>query len=141
MLDPITALSIAGNVVQFIDFGLKATSKAREIHRSATGALEENIDLEVVSTDLIAVLKNLEVQAGVTTGTDGLDDLCRRCTEAGNQLLAALTGFKVSGKKSKVKSARKALKSMWGKTRVEEMKKRLEGYRDEMQFHILVSLK
>ena len=46
-MDPITALGIAGNVVQFIDFGLKAVSKAREIHSSSTGALRVNVDLEV----------------------------------------------------------------------------------------------
>jgi hypothetical protein len=40
MLDQITALGVAGNLVQFIDFRLKATSKAGEIHKSAAGTYE-----------------------------------------------------------------------------------------------------
>jgi hypothetical protein len=132
MLDPITALGIAGNIVQFIDFGLKATSKAREIHRSADEALEENVDLEVVTADLVAVTKKLKTPDGGTTGNIGLDDICMRCCEAANDLLSALAGLKLSAQKTRVNSAREALKAIWGKRRVEEMKTRLEGYRDEM---------
>lgn len=141
MLDPITALGIAGNIVQFIEFGIKATSKAREIHRSADGALGENVDLELLTADLAAVTKKLEIPGSRTTGIDGLDDICRRCTEAASELLAALEWMKITGQKSRVKSTRKALKAMWGKRRVEEMKMRLEGYRDDIQFHVLFDLK
>jgi hypothetical protein len=141
MLDPIAALGVAGNIVQFIDFGLKATSKAREIHRSANGALEENDDLEVVIEDIAAVTKKFETLDNAQTGNDGLDTLCELCGKTAHELLTALKGLKTSGQKSRAKSARKALKAMWGKERVEEMKTRLEGYRNELQFHILVSLK
>ena len=139
MLDPITALGVAGNVVQFIDFGLKVTSKAREIYRSVDGALEENVDLEVVTGDLAAITQKLEAHSVATIGRDGLD--CQRCSEAAIELLTALERFKVSGQNSRVKSARKALKAIWGKRRVDEMRTRLEGYRDEIQFHVLVELK
>jgi hypothetical protein len=138
MLDPITALGVAGNVVQFIDFGLKATSKTREIHRSVDGALEENVDLEVVTGDLAAVAQKLATHGAATLGSDGLDDICQRCTGTATELLTALEGFRVSGQKSRVKSVRKALKAIWGKRRVGEMRTRLEGYRDEIQFHVLV---
>jgi hypothetical protein len=141
MLDPITALGVAGNIVQFIDFGLKATSKAREIYRSADGAIQENADLGVVTEDLAAVAKKLETPDKAGMGNDGLDSLCKLCAKAAIELLTALQSLKMSGHKGKVKSARKALKTMWGKKRVEEMKTRLEGYRNELQFHVLVSLK
>jgi len=141
MLDPITALGVAGNVVQFIDFGLNATSKAREIHRSADGALAENVDLEVVTKDLAVVAQKLETRGGATTGSGGLDDICRRCTEAAKELLAALQGFRTSDQRRRVTSVRKALKSILGKRLVDDMKTRLEGFRNEMQFHVLVNMK
>jgi hypothetical protein len=142
MMDPITALGVAGNIVQFIDFGLKATSKAREIHQSTDGALVENVDLEVVVIDLAALAQKLvKTHAGATTSNHGFNDICRRCNEAATELLAAFEGLKVSGHKSKAKSVRQALKIMWGKRRVEEMKTRLDGFRNEMQFHVLVNLK
>jgi len=52
-----------------------------------------------------------------------------------------LYGFKTRGQKSKVQSVRMALKAIWGKKGLEEMRTRLEEFRDELQFHVLVSLK
>jgi hypothetical protein len=141
MLDPITALGIAGNIVQFIDFGLTATSKAGQIHRSTDGALRENIDLEVVTKDLAIIASQLEGSGNATTGSGSLDDICRRCTVAAKELLTALEGLKLPGQKNRMKSARQGLKAIWGKKGVEEMKTRLEGYRNELQFHVLVDLK
>jgi hypothetical protein len=141
MLDPITALGVAGNLVQFIDFGLKATSKAREIHKSAAGTLQENIDIEAIAEDLAAVTKELELSSVTPTSNSNLDDVCVRCKKTAADLLSALKALKVEGERSKVKSVRQALKAILGKKGVEEMKTRLEGFRDEMQFHVLVGLK
>jgi hypothetical protein len=51
-MDPITALSIAGNVVQFISFGSDLFSKGREIYKSTTGTLSTYEQLELLTTDL-----------------------------------------------------------------------------------------
>lgn len=141
MLDPITALGVAGNVIQIIDFSLKVTSKAREIHHSADGALNGNLALEAIATDLTAISAKLEDSRRATTGCNDLDDLCRRVRETAKELLDALQGMKASGQHGRGKSARKALKTIWGQRRVEEMKARLEDYRDEMQLRVLVSLR
>jgi hypothetical protein len=41
-MDPLTALSVAACVVQFVDYGTKLLSKGRELYKSADGALWEN---------------------------------------------------------------------------------------------------
>jgi hypothetical protein len=140
MMDPITALGIAGNIVQFIDFGLKAVSKAREIHSSSTGALLEHVDLKLLTEDIIVVTEKLLVANGRRTGNGSLDMICERCIEAAKELLGALNRMRVH-EKSKWKSVRQALKATWGKTRVEELRKRLEEWKDEVQFHVLVDLR
>lgn len=130
MLNPITALSVAGNIVQFVGFGLKATSKAREIYHSPDGALEAYIHLEVLTEHIAISARKLSANsaAGRTqTVNHGLDNLCALCAKAAQELLTALRCMKVSGAKSKVQSSRKALKILWGKKRVDEMKTRLEG--------------
>jgi hypothetical protein len=141
MMDPITAIGVAGNVIQFLDFGVKAVSKAREIHDSSTGALVEHTEIGVLTEDIARVAVKLAASAGAATGNDSLDSICEQCTIVAKELLDALKEMKADGKKSRIKSARKALKAMWGKKRVEDMKRRLEGYRDEIQFHVLVDLK
>lgn len=49
-VEPRTAVVLARNIFQFIDFGVKATSTAREMNDSATAALKDNIQLEYLST-------------------------------------------------------------------------------------------
>lgn len=51
MLDPFTALSLAGNIVQFVDFSSKLVNEASEIYRS--GSTKANDELETVTNDLI----------------------------------------------------------------------------------------
>jgi hypothetical protein len=133
MMDPITALGVAGNIIQFLDFGLKLTSKADEIYKSTNGTLSENNGMEVLAEGLAKVTTRLEASCWMATGNDELEDICRRCTLAADELLGALKNMKLEGNKIKVKSAQVVLKAMW--------KKRLEGFRDEMQFHVLVDLK
>lgn len=48
-MDPVSALSIAAVVVQFVDFGAKTLSKSHELYRSSRGALNENIETEAAT--------------------------------------------------------------------------------------------
>jgi hypothetical protein len=141
MLDPITALGIASNVAQFIDLGLKATSKAREIHRSASGMTAENADLELVAKDLRAVSAQLYTSVGSDGNREALEDLCQKSAKTADELISALASFKVKGQKTRWKSARKALKVLWGREGVEEIKARLLGFRSELKLHLLSRLK
>jgi len=141
MLDPITALGVAGNIVQFIDFGLKATSKAREIHRNDKGMTVEHADLQLVTKDLVALSAQLYATVGLSGQTEALEELCGKCAKTSIELLSALQTFTVTGAKSKWKSTRKALKSLWGREKVEEIKKRLLEFREQLKFHFLVRLR
>ncbi|KAG9234418.1 hypothetical protein BJ875DRAFT_509629 [Amylocarpus encephaloides] len=141
MLDPITALAIAGNVAQFIDLGLKATSKFREIHESVTGATDENVDLELMTKSLVAINAQLYTSTGSTSETEPLEELCQHCAKIADTLISALESFKVQGKKTRWKSARKALKTLWGREAVEEMRNRLLEFRSDFQLQCLVRIK
>ncbi|KAH7416755.1 hypothetical protein BKA64DRAFT_276354 [Cadophora sp. MPI-SDFR-AT-0126] len=141
MLDPLTALALTGNILQFIDFGFKATCKARDIYLSADGVTAENADLEVLTTDIATVSAKLSASLGNASGNDSLDDICRRCKASADDLLAALKNLQAEGKKGKWKSARKGLKAVWGKKKVDELRERLEGWRDEVHFHVVVQLR
>ena len=65
MLEPLTALGLAANLLQFIELGIKVTSKTRDIHNSATGALVENLDLEILTDDLSTVARRLRFGRGI----------------------------------------------------------------------------
>jgi len=59
LLDPLTALSLAGTVVQFVDFTSKILAKGAEIHRSLDGSLRENVEVESIVKDLVQLNSRL----------------------------------------------------------------------------------
>ncbi|TVY39372.1 hypothetical protein LSUB1_G003985 [Lachnellula subtilissima] len=59
MLDPLAALGVAGNIVQFVDFTVKLISKSHELHKSADGASTGNKDLEAIAGNLKRLTERL----------------------------------------------------------------------------------
>lgn len=59
MLDPLTALAIAGNIVQFVEFSGKIISGRSELFQSSTGVLKSNEALEAITKDLVAMTSKL----------------------------------------------------------------------------------
>ena len=51
-MDPLTALGLAANVIQFVDFASKLFSPEKEIHE--VGTSKQNLDLGVIVDDLNA---------------------------------------------------------------------------------------
>jgi hypothetical protein len=47
-MNPFTALSPAGNVVQFVDFGIRLVSRGSELYTLATGSLTANDEIELL---------------------------------------------------------------------------------------------
>lgn len=141
MLGPLTALGVASNITQFVDLGLKATCKFREIHGSVAGATEENMDLEVMTRSFIAINAQLYSSIGSPEEADALGDLCQRCAKTADEMIVALESFKVLGKKTRWKSARKALKGLWGREKVEGIRGRLLEFRADLNLHHVVNVK
>jgi hypothetical protein len=141
MLDPLTAVGLVGNMVQFIDFGCKIVSNTTKMYRSADSLLKENADLEIVTNDLISINTILTTSGAVTTADPALDKLCTGCLEVSTELLAALAKVSAGKDPTKWRSVRKALRSVWSKDRISGLEARLGGFRDEVNLRIVVSLR
>ena len=147
VLDPMSAISLAGNVVQFVDFTSRIVSKGRRVYLSAEGALPKNLELEVITNDLSQIAKSLrenEVNTAKLSNAEKAlytmaDDSCKIAEE----LLKRLDKLKVKSdaKHRGWKSIRQALKSVWSKEKIDELSERLSLFRDQLQLHILVSMK
>ncbi|KAH8790555.1 hypothetical protein F5882DRAFT_353638 [Hyaloscypha sp. PMI_1271] len=148
-LDPITALSLASNVIQFVDFGSKLLSKTRELHKSTTGALSENIELETITSDLKVLNSRLQLPQLSQVSGNGLDEsekalvaLSVKCTEIADELLGALDQLKAGDDLNKKwGSFRLALKNIRRRDKIESIASRLEAFRQELESHILVSIR
>jgi hypothetical protein len=59
-MDPLSALSIAASVVQFVDFGRHILSDSYEIYRSQSGELAKEVDLKIISKDLTDLVTQIK---------------------------------------------------------------------------------
>ena len=59
-MDPLSALSIAGNIIQFIQFGTRVLSNGREIHSSSSGLLAEKSELSAVTQDVKVISRAIK---------------------------------------------------------------------------------
>jgi tetratricopeptide (TPR) repeat protein len=139
-METLAVIGLVGNIVQFVDFSGKLVSKSAELYRSSEGALAENSDIETAINHLVLINNKLK-DAATTTGDSALQSLCKSCGTTADQLLAVLDKVKVKGKQDKWKSIRKALRSVWSKEEIEELGRRLERFRGELNLHLTVDIR
>ncbi|CZR70076.1 uncharacterized protein PAC_19977 [Phialocephala subalpina] len=154
-MDPLAALSVAGTIVQFVDFGTKLFSEGCEIYTSTRGALSVNEELELVAIDLRAVIDKLQKlfqwQLVSISSTGEEDDesgertivekICDNATGLAEEILERVEGLKVKGKKHrKWKSFEQALKSAWSKEHIASLVKRLGALKDSLLTRAIYSI-
>jgi hypothetical protein len=152
-MDPLSALSVAANVVQFVGYGINIVSKGNQLYKSSDGALGENVQLETASIRLQKLTRTLQgslnqarrgVQTASLAETDQeLEKICDACVAVSKELVDKLEKLKVpeGHPHKKWKSFRQALKSVWSKEKVEETTERLAGLRVELDTHVIMSLR
>jgi hypothetical protein len=142
-MDPLTALSVAGTIVQFADFGSKMFSEGCQMYKSANGAVTANEELELVIFDLLALTKKLPklFHGQLVTSTlndmsdqlDVVDKICEEAARLAEEILRRLDGLKVEGQKRRMwKSFSQAIKCAWTKEEIAAMVKRLAAFKDAL---------
>jgi hypothetical protein len=151
MLDPMSALLVAASAVQFVDFSIKMVSKSKELYKSTSGALEENLQLSQSARILLGCEKEVRNALHVLTfhpplvisdSQADLLELCENCLNVGLKLVDRLTSLEMKDglKHRRWQSIRQALKSEWGKREVNEMRDSLAGYKSDLMLFILLSV-
>ena len=153
VLDPLSTISLAGNVVQFVEFTTKLVDKGHEIYRSGDGALIENLELEAITRNLTGLLGPLTKplrdastlsssnSARMESNDLALKNLSESCASVAKDLLHTLEGIKANGSHRKWNSVRQALKASWSSEKIESLVKRISRCRDELSFHLILVLR
>lgn len=108
--EALPAVSLAGNILQFLDVAGGVVSRTGQINDFASGKLEEHDDQENATSHLKTLTGNIKAAEGPSDPM--LAKLCSRCSEVAEELLKALQGMAVKGKHSRSQSLRKALKAL-----------------------------
>jgi hypothetical protein len=130
-LESLAALSLAGNIIQFIDFGCKLFAKSQELYGSATGVAAEDAQLSIIARSLRRLSQNLEV-----TGSNGSDQsseasdlemLVDECKRVADELLGALDQLKSTSTRNKWRCFRDSLKRVWKAESIDSLARRLDS--------------
>ncbi|ERS98115.1 hypothetical protein HMPREF1624_04895 [Sporothrix schenckii ATCC 58251] len=167
MLDPLTALGLATNIVQFVDFGLKLFSTSIEIAQSAKGATSLNLELEHAYTTLCNFASDLQFtddgtsdrpqsNGGAAVDTLGkahakairphiaaIEGIAADCQDVCHQLLRVVRGLRVDpgSSKRRLKSVAAAVRMVWSEKKIKSLEERLRRFQELLALHFLPLLK
>jgi effector-binding domain-containing protein len=143
MLDPLTALGLASNVVQLITFTGDLVAKGRDIYQSTDGGLVENLELEAITKSLQDLSLEVALPPGIplTKVERELQQLCDGCRKAADELLDVIQKLKAQGPHKRWVSFRQALNSVWKAEEIQALSIRLERYRRQIDTTLLLSLR
>ena len=146
MAEAVAALSIAANVVQFIDFSGKILSEGYRLHKSKRVSSSKNEELENIALDLQKLRDELQSQQEekgqtLTPNDIQLQRIANQCRGVCLELLGALETLKVVDKPGKWESFRAALKTVWAESKIKSLQDRLDEARQELIVRILVSFR
>jgi len=150
-MEALTALSLAGTIIQFVDFGTKFFSTGQEIYQSTTGRLKVEEDLELVVTDLTAVVRKLQQRApSVSSDLPGnlteeaqthqkrFELICDDAAQIAKDILTRIDKLKRTGtKKDKWKTFREVLNRLWSKEELGRLQERLDTLRKAIDIRML----
>lgn len=153
VLDPLSAIGLAGNIIQFIDFTTGLVGKGREIYTSTEGASIENLEIETITRHLIGQVSRLTkflredlVTAGksneaLKSSVIALESLSESCVEVANDLIRVLENIKIKGPHRRWQSFRQALKTSWSEKKINGLLVRISRFKDELSLHLTIILR
>lgn len=116
-LDPFTALGIAGNVVQFVDFTWKLILGSRAIYNSSTGTSKDHAVIHTIA----AVVTRLSDGITSSGASPELEKLATESKRIADELLKLLEKLKVKGKKTVWQSFAVAMKEVCSRHDIDEL--------------------
>jgi hypothetical protein len=144
MAEAIARLSLAANIAQFVDYAARLVSKAQELYHSASGLLEEDVELVEITADLDVLNRRILSSSGdsrlnESSGLCGFVDTCLQLSTQLRELIQS-TGLG-PGERRKWKSVKKSLHSLLRRNEVRDIESRLRRVREHICFHITVLLR
>ncbi|KAI1482822.1 hypothetical protein F4774DRAFT_406525 [Daldinia eschscholtzii] len=140
-MEPLTAIALAGNVLQFIEYTSGLLSTSVEVYKSAAGTSDANLTLEKIYrhlSDLSSRLRAGGMSPRSSATESALRSIADHCDNDCIRILTALNNLRVDNGGHRVwKSFRVALKLAWkGEKEIEQLASQLRDRQLTMTLHI-----
>lgn len=144
-MDPLTALSLASSVVQFVDFGTKVALGIREIYNSKSGQtarIKETIEAVERMKSLNDELSPVNMPT-TSPAEKTLAQIATKCRETSAELISITEGLVVpEDTRSRLFSSFKiGVKATWKKEKISELVDKMDSLRAEMTLNIVTLVK
>ncbi len=147
-MDPISAFSLACNVIQVVDFSIKVASTCRELYKNGIAA--EHQETEIMSEHLTGLRSSLlsssvfstsRVSQQTNEDENKLKEIATSCSETAAELVALLQSLRVEGPHKRRQAVTKTAKASWESRKIESIQAKLKQYQEVLDTRILVSLR
>lgn len=107
-MDPLSALSVAAAVVQFVDFGSRLVKQASTIRKDAAGVREKIVGIDRISQELLELSGQIRERMAPFQRSGGqptvmelrLLEACDNCKDIGEQIAESISKIQEKGVKS-----------------------------------------
>jgi NACHT NTPase-like protein len=138
VLDPISAIGLAGNIVQFLDFARSIISESHAVYHSADGTKDEFAELEAIARHIQGFTSSLKDPNFETKTADAFDAVRKSCLDVATELSGILNSLKVNpGPRQSWRSFQQATKSVWKKDKIHELQLRLYALRNQVTMQMM----
>jgi len=146
-MDPLTALSLAGNIVQLVDFSTAILLRTKCIYESQSGLLSPHKELDFVTSDLASTCDLITTsfspltEEGLSPNDRALRELCGVCQSLIVELRNKLDTLKITGSNGKPtiwESFNTAVRSVWTGPELDVLVRRLTSIKEQVQLRIMV---
>lgn len=134
-MDPISAISLAAAIIQFVDFGTKLLSGAHEIYYSTTGLTQDNASLAVVTQEMKTWSSKLRGSNPTSAKTPEEISLCRLATECEalcDEILKLVEKCHLTNSKSKLRVLGAAITATYYRKEKQHLCERLKECRSQL---------
>jgi hypothetical protein len=145
MIESLAAFAVAGNILQFVEAGYKATVILRQIWDAS--ATDENLEIDAIAQN-VSYLAGKITKASYSTITQSEDEkriqqLARRCESVAGELERMLQDLVVrsKGAKRRIEAVQKTLMQMYRREKITKLLDRLKELRDQLSAHMLFVLR
>lgn len=143
-MESLAALSLAGNVLQFIEFSSELVRDAASVYRSASGLPAELQDMAIITENLASHMNRLSAPAikpNSSVNEQALVSLAKNCQATCSELQQLVEGIRGKTPRSRGNSFLVTWKALRRKGELERLEKRLDRYRSQILSHIVSMLR
>lgn len=140
-MEAVTAFSLAGTILQFIDSGARFAALAWRLYQHGSDEINDHVHLRKLTDELDALLPNLTSTGEPPSGEENLCQLALDCGKTNARSLSILKKVDASGNTRKRDAIRAAFQLVYKRGEIESLQDQLACFRTQSNLHLLVSLR